>query len=375
VSRDWTEPLKSVIRARAQLIAYRRVSRLIVVGVVFLVSGCANVGYYIQAVTGQLDIWRRGRPVGDVLQDPAAPAALKEKLARVQAIREFASRELALPDNESYRRYADLGRRYVVWNVFAAPEFSVKPVEWCVLFAGCVGYRGYFAQADADRLAAELAGGGHDVYIGGVPAYSTLGWFRDPVLNTFIHYPEAEIARIVFHELSHQVLYVRDDTTFNESFAVAVELEGMRRWLAQPSNGKLRAGYERGRERREHFVRLVADHRAKLEALYASALAAPEMRERKAVLLRGMQADYRRIRAGWNGFAGFDTWFARPPNNATLASVAIYTRYVPAFEALLEREGRDLPRFYAAVKALAALPMEERAARLDALAVGEERER
>jgi predicted aminopeptidase len=242
---------------------------------VILLGGCANFSYYVQSVTGQLDIWRRERPVEDVVKDPATPAALKEKLARVQAIREFASHGLALPDNASYRRYADLGRPYVVWNVFAAPEFSVKPVQWCFLFAGCVGYRGCFSKAGADRLAAELAAAGNDAYVGGVPAYSTLGWFPDPVLSTFIHHPEAEIARIVFHELSHQVLYVGDDTMFNESFAVAVEREGMRRWLAQPGNEKLRAGYERGRERREQFVQLIADYRAQLEALYDSALPAP----------------------------------------------------------------------------------------------------
>jgi len=302
------------------------------------------------------------------MRDPATSAALKEKLAKVQAIREFASHALALPDNASYRRYADLGRPYVVWNVFAALEFSVKPVQWCFLFAGCVGYRGYFAKAGADQLAAELAAGGSDVYVGGVPAYSTLGWFSDPVLSTFIHHPEAEIARIVFHELSHQVLYVGDDTMFNESFAVAVEREGMRRWLAQPGKETLRAGYERGRERREQFVQLIADYRAKLEALYATALGAPEMRERKAAILRELQAEYQRIKAGWDGFAGYDAWFAQQPNNAMLASVAIYTRYVPVFEALLEREAQDLPKFYAATKALAALPKDERTARLEAIA-------
>ncbi len=363
-------PLNTPLRGtgHASTATYRVALRIIVAGLVLATSGCANVGYYFQSVAGQLDIWRRERPVDEVLKDPAAPSVLKEKLAKVQAIRDFASRELGLPDNGSYRRYADLGRPYVVWNVFAAPEFSTKPVQWCFLFAGCVGYRGYFAEADAKRLAAELAGTGKDVHIGGVPAYSTLGWFPDPVLNTFVHYPEAEIARIVFHELSHQVVYAGDDTMFNESFAVAVEREGMRRWLAQPGNEKLRAGYEQGRERHAQFVQLIAAYRGKVEALYARALPAPEMREGKAAILRGMQDDYQRIRAGWNGFAGYDAWFARPPNNAMLASVAIYTRYVPAFEALLEREGRDLPKFYAAVRALAALTREERVARLQALA-------
>lgn len=338
--------------------------------VVLFLGGCANLGFYLQSVAGQLEIWRRERPVDEVINDPAVPAELKEKLAKVQAIREFASGELGLPDNASYRRYADLGRPYVVWNVFATTEFSVKPLQWCFLFAGCVGYRGYFSKEDADQLAAALAAQGHDVFVGGVPAYSTLGWFADPVLNTFVHYPEAEIARLLFHELSHQVLYVGDDTMFNESFAVAVEREGMRRWLIQPGHEELRPGYEKRRARQAEFVRLIGDYRGRLETLYTSALPADEMRERKAAILRELEREYRRMKSEWNGFTGYDAWFSRPPNNAMLASVAIYTRYVPAFEALLEREARDLPRFFAAVRVLADLPKAERAARLEAISAG-----
>ena len=340
--------------------------RLATIGLLVFVSGCANFGYYLQSVGGQLEVWRRERPIEEVIADAAAP--LKQKLARVLEIREFASRELGLPDNRSFRRYADLGRPFVTWNVFAAPEFSVRPVQWCFLFAGCVSYRGYFAQADADRYAAELAGQGHDVYVGGVPAYSTLGWFPDPVLNTFIHYPEAEIARLVFHELSHQLVYARDDTTFNESFAVTVEQEGVRRWLAHAGDAPGRVEYERNRRMRAEFVRLVGNYRERLDALYRTRLAPEAMRGRKREILDGLQADYRALQKGWDGYAGYDRWFAQSPNNAQLASVAIYTQRVPAFEALLQREGGDLPRFYAAVKELAALPKEERDRRLGALA-------
>lgn len=332
------------------------------------VSGCANFGYYPQSVGGQLDIWRRERPIEEVITDAAAAAPLKQKLARVLEIREFASRELGLPDNRSFRRYADLERPFVAWNVFAAPEFSVRPLQWCFLFAGCVSYRGYFAKADADGYAAELAGQGHDVYVGGVPAYSTLGWFPDPVLNTFIHYPEAEIARLVFHELSHQLIYARDDTAFNESFAVAVEQEGVRRWLARAGDAPGREAFERNRRIRAEFARLVGTYRERLDALYRARLAPGAMRERKREILDELHAEYRALQAGWGGYAGYDRWFAQQPNNAQLASIAIYTQAVPAFEALLAREGGDLPRFYESVKALAALPKEERDRRLDALA-------
>jgi predicted aminopeptidase len=191
--------------------------------------GCTQLGYYAQSVRGQLDIWRREKPIEAVIDDHAAPQTLRDKLALVLKVREFASAELALPRNGSYRRYADLQRPYVVWNVFAAAEFSTQPVQWCFAMAGCVNYRGYFAKDDADAFAVTAAAQGHDIYVGGVPAYSTLGWFADPVLNTFVHYPPAELARLIFHELSHQVVYVKDDTIFNESFAVTVEREGVKR--------------------------------------------------------------------------------------------------------------------------------------------------
>ena len=343
-------------------------SRLLAAALLLLLGGCANFGYYLQSVGGQFDIWRRERPIEEVIADDAAAAPRRQKLARVLEIREFASRELGLPDNRSYRRYADLGRPFVTWNVFAAPEFSVRPLQWCFLFAGCVSYRGYFAKSAADGYAAELAGQGHDVYVGGVPAYSTLGWFPDPVLNTFIHYPEAEIARLVFHELSHQLVYARDDTTFNESFAVAVEQEGVRRWLARAGDAPGREAFERNRRIRVEFSRLVGKYRERLDALYRTRLAPEAMRGRKREILGELEAEYRALRKGWGGYAGYDRWFAQPPNNAQLASVAIYTQAVPAFEALLAREGGDLARFYLAVKELAGLPQQERDRRLGALA-------
>jgi predicted aminopeptidase len=348
-------------------------SRFLAAALLPLIAGCANMGYYWQSISGQLDIWRRERPIEDVLADADAPAALKEKLAFVIRVREFAGRELALPENRSYRTYANLERPFVVWNVFAAPEFSTDPLRWCLLFAGCVSYRGYFDRERAERFAAGLAEQGFDVYVGGVPAYSTLGWFADPVLSTFIRLPETELARLVFHELAHQVVYVKHDTVFNESFAVTVEQEGMRRWLAQAGDARGRAAYERSRRIRADFARLVLGHRARLDALYRGRLAPEAMRARKRELLGELEAEYRAARAAWDGYAAYDAWFARGPNNAQLASVALYTLRVPAFEALLEREGGDLSRFYRAVKELAALPPEERDARLAALSPSNDR--
>ncbi len=332
-----------------------------------LVGGCANVSYYWQSVRGQLDVWRRERPVAEVIADPAAAQALKDKLARVLEIRAFASRELGLPENQSYRRYADLERPFVVWNVFAAPELSMEPLQWCFLFAGCVNYRGYFSREAAERFAAELSAQGHDSYVGGVPAYSTLGYFADPVLNTFIHYPDFEIARLLFHELAHQAVYAKDDTVFNESFAVAVEQEGVGRWLERAGDPRQRELYDRNRRARAEFTVLVQKHRDRLDALYRSGLAPDAMRSSKRAILDEMESEYRALKSAWGSFPRYDRWFASRPNNAQVASVAIYTQLVPAFEVLLEREGRDLARFYAAVKELAALPKDQRGAQLRAL--------
>ena len=329
-----------------------------------LLCGCDTLRYYSQAVGGQLNLLRRAAPIDEQLGREAVPPVLKAKLQAVLRIREFASRELALPDNDSYKRYADLGRPFALWNVFAAPEFSLDPVNSCFVFIGCVSYRGYFSEADAQAEAAVLRAQGYDVHVGGVPAYSTLGWFDDPVLNTFIHYPEAGLARLLFHELAHQVLYVKNDTRFNESFAATVEEAGVARWLAQRGSDSDRAAYERLQRMRIDFLALIVKYRATLEQLYRQDLPAQEKRQGKARALAEMQEEYRQLRASWGGFAGYDRWFAAKPNNATLVSVSLYTELVPAFRALLEREGGDLPRFYAAVKKLAKLPKEEREARL-----------
>jgi predicted aminopeptidase len=332
--------------------------------VLLVLSGCTSVGYYAQAVSGHLEVVWLAQPIEERLKDKLTPESLRAKLARVLAIRDFASRELALPDNGSYRRYADIGRPFVVWNVFAAPEFSVDPVQSCFLFAGCVSYRGYYAEEQAQKAAASFSNEGYDVYVGGVPAYSTLGWFDDPVLSTFINYPEPELARLLFHELAHQVVYVKNDTMFNESFATAVEEEGVRRWLEREGSPEQRAAYAQSHRRRAELVALFAQSRAKLAAFYERPSSVEEKRAGKHRLLAQMEEDYRTLKASWAGFPGFDRLFAGGANNALLASVASYTELLPAFRELLARNGGELVPFYAAVRELAKLGKQERDARL-----------
>lgn len=337
--------------------------RLVTLGVLALLAGCTTAEYYWQGIRGQFDLLGRAQPIANVLGTASDPV-LKGKLERVIAIRDYASRELALPDNLSYRRYADLDRRFALWNVFAAPELSLKPLQWCFPVAGCVNYRGYFSEAAARAEAAELAAAGDDVHIGGVPAYSTLGYFADPMLSTFIRYPDVEIARLIFHELAHQVAYAKGDTVFNESFAVAVEREGLSRWLAAQRDPALIAQYVGAQRYRDGFRALIERTQKTLDALYASDATVADKRTGKAAAFAQMRADYDALKREWGGYPAYDNWFAQGPNNASLAAVGLYTRKVPEFTALLAAEGGDLPRFYARVQELAQTPKGERDAML-----------
>ncbi len=307
---------------------------------VFLISGCESISYYSQAVGGHLGLMAAARPVRDWLEDPQTPPALRQRLESAQRIRDFASRELALPDNRSYRSYAELGRPHVVWNVFAAQEFSVEARLQCFPFAGCVGYRGFFSEEDARRHAARLRDEGFDVFVGGVPAYSTLGWFDDPLLSTFIHYPDWQLARLLFHELAHQLVYAKNDTTFNESFAVVVEEEGVRRWLAAGVRSAELEVFRASQARRREFAERIMNARQRLAAVYKENLTMEEKRGKK-------RAEFDRLRAQ------LGTAIPPEPTNAFLASVAIYTQRVPEFERLLAGSG-TLEKFYERVRVLAA---------------------
>ena len=329
----------------------------VLLAALLLLSGCAQLGYLAQAAGGHLRLVGAAKPVEELVQDPALDAGLRERLLLAQRIRDFASRELALPDNASYRRYADLQRGAAVWNVVATPELSLTLKTWCYPIMGCAGYRGFFDRAAAEAFAQELREReGLEALVYGVPAYSTLGWSRllggDPLLNTFIRYPEGELARLVFHELAHQVAYASDDTEFNESFATAVERLGVAAWLAQPGvDATARTQYERGDARRERFRALGLSYRARLQAIYAGPLDEAAKRAAKAALFAELRAE--------PGLAGYEAW-RDGANNASLAILAAYNGLTPAFEALFERQGRSWSAFYAEVRRLADLPKAER---------------
>ncbi len=335
------------------------------IGVVCFVSGCGTVGYYAQSTVGHLELVRAARPVSTWLDDPDTPAKLKARLVLSQQIRDFAVRELHEPDNASYRRYADLHRPAAVWNVVAAPELSLLPRTWCFAVVGCVSYRGYYDRADADAFAEGLRREGLDVIVSPVPAYSTLGklpkfdWLADPLLNTFVGYSDIDLARLVFHELAHQIAFAPGDTEFNESFATAVETIGGERWLAVHGGAAAHEVAAAIDARRDDFRTLTRRYRDILAAIYASGDEDATKRRRRAEAYAALRADHAAMKATrWNGYTGYDGWFARA-NNAAFALLANYSGLVPAFRALFERGGGDFPRFYAEVERIAALPTAE----------------
>ena len=333
-------------------------------GTLCLTAGCASVDYLEQSALGHYRLVTAARPVREVIADPLLPEPLRLRLELTQRMRDFAVRELKLPDNASYRSYADLKRSAAVWNVVAAPELSLKLHTWCFPIVGCVGYRGYYDQQSAEAAAKPLREEGLDVQVYPVPAYSTLGFMNwlggDPLLNTFVQWPEGELARLMFHELAHQVAYASGDTTFNESFATAVERIGGRRWLAANGSDEVRAQQARADDRRQDFRAIVHRCRDDLRALYESGVPDADKRAGKARILERMKADHETLRRDkWQGYSGYDHWFATV-NNAALGAQGAYDDQVETFERLFEAEGEDFSRFYAEVRRLATLPKAQR---------------
>jgi predicted aminopeptidase len=325
----------------------------------------------MQAANGQWHVMHARKPIDKVVADPGTPEKVRDRLTEVRAARDFASHELQLPNNRSYRTYADIHRPYVVWNVVAAPEFSIHPKQWCFPVAGCVAYRGYFTEKRARSFAAALSKRGFDVTLDGVPAYSTLGKFADPVLSTMLRYGPDELAAIIFHELAHQLLYVQNDSQFNEAFAVTVENAGLERWLTLNGHADRFQRYRKESERERAFVELFASTRAQLARLYASGLPASQMRTKKSDAFAGLTRQIRALeqQQGMHS-ALYDEWLKEGLNNARLASEATYYDCLPGFERVLAEEGGDLPRFYAAARALSRLPMAERHEKLCRTPVG-----
>ncbi len=337
-----------------------RLTRILIATLVALLSGCANMAFYAQAVNGHVDLMRRAQPIHAIIADPNTDADLKRTLSTVARVRAFASTALGLPDNRSYTHYADLGRPYAVWNVIATPELSTRLKEWCFVQAGCVNYRGFFSQTRAENYARKLADEGYDVHVSGVPAYSTLGWFNDPVLNTFIHHSELELARLIFHELAHQVIFVPGDTVFNESFATLVEQEGVRRWLAHNNAAAEYAEYQARHARQAVFNTLILHHRRYLDALFSTDMDDARKRAGKARIFEDLRTQFELLKTSRAEFNRFKPWFAQPLNNARLARVSIYTQLLPAFRILLAQQDGDMARFFDAVKTIGKLPKAKR---------------
>lgn len=336
--------------------------RILAAGIVAgLLTGC-QAGYYAHLLRGQYDLLSRRVPIAELLAQPDTAPELRQRLSAALDARVFAVRVLKLPDNDSYTRYADLGRPYAVWNVFAAPEFSLKPVEWCYGLVGCMAYRGYYDVTLAREAAAALAAQGHDVYVGGVPAYSTLGWFDDPVLNTMLAGSDDQLAGTIFHELAHQRLFVKGDTEFSESFARFVEEQGLRDYLRGFPERERHMQRQQAHE--AHFIALVLEARRRLESLYASDLPPDAMRQRK-------QQEFERLRSEYagGGDAGYDGWMAGPINNARLLPFGLYHQWAPAFAVLFMDAGSDWSAFYRAAESLSELESQAREQALHALTV------
>ncbi|HXE66020.1 MAG TPA: aminopeptidase [Rhodanobacteraceae bacterium] len=338
---------------------YKKIARaLALAGIGGALTGCSTIGYYAHLAAGEMAVLRARVPIKQLIADPHADPALRARLALALRARAFASDTLKLPRNKSYTTYADIHRPFVMWNVFATPALSLQPVEHCFLFAGCVAYQGFYHHDRAEALAATLKQQGDDVWIGGVPAYSTLGHFADPLLSTMDRWSDDEMIGTIFHELAHQQFYVKDDTTFNESFATFVQREGLREWHKE---NHLPPPDAAGVQRRKQFTQLVLATRDKLKALYGSPLSDAAKRNRKARTFAEMRRDYEHLRdTEWHGNTRYDRWFDTPPNNAKLLPFGLYDRGVPAFAELFKQCGGDWTRFYAGVRKVGNEPAKQR---------------
>ena len=357
-------PAAGAARGAAELRRSLRVPLLTLASACAVLAGCGTP-YLMQAASGEWHVLHEREPIDKVIEDPHTSAAVREHLEQVRTAREFASRELGLPDNDSYRSYADIGRQYVVWNVVAAPEFSLVPKRWCFPVAGCVAYRGYFHERSARDFALGLEAQGFDVAIDGVPAYSTLGKFADPVLSSMLRYGDDDLAATIFHELAHQLLYVRDDSEFNEAFATTVEEVGLERWLAHQGAASRMQAFRTAQQQEQALVSLLAATHLGLSELYGMPLPRATMALRKAETFTRLAGEIRALERREGGSVPlYEEWIAQGLNNARLASVATYFECVPGFRRLLQEQGGDLPGFYAAARKLSELPRAERHAQL-----------
>ena len=364
-------PLK---RNNALVTGKRIAPTLALAGMIGLLAGCSTVGYYSQIVSGHMRIVMGKRPLAEIASDEAIDDSIKRRLDLAQRARLFGIEQLNLPNNESYTSFYDTGQEYVTWNVVAAEEFSLNPHNWCFPIAGCVSYRGYYSKEDAESYAAGFKEQGFDVTVNGATAYSTLGWFEDPLLNTMLDRSDPSIASLLFHELAHQQLYVGDDSTFNESFASFVEKEGLKQWQKneqqvnpQIDQSEMAKELEVRKRRQKEFIALLTSTRDSLAELYESASEPDEMRQKKKQRFEQMRVDYAALKASWDDYPGYDQWMSQEMNNARLVAVATYNDYVPAFEVLFKESGSSFDQFYVAALELSKLPLEDRTAEMQKL--------
>ncbi len=326
----------------------------------FLFASCSSINYFGEAISGHFEILRKAEPIDEVIARDTTGPELKKTLQNIKEARAFAANELLLPDNGSYNRYADIDRECVTWNVIAAEEFSVDPEEWCFPVAGCVSYKGFFDRGKAKQYATELSKKGMDIYVAGAIAYSTLGWFDDPVLSTMLSRSEAHYIGVLFHELAHQKLYIENDTAFNEAFATSVAEEGIRRWFARTGNGDAYQEFLISQKRSREFNDLILGAREKLQSLYNQKLSPKLMRSQKQEIFHQLQLDYRELKKHWGGDGRYDAWMSKKLNNAHLALVATYNDLVPIFRLMLVRSNGDLKSFYDRTAVISSQPYEKR---------------
>ena len=358
------------------------ISAVIVISATALLGGC-SVPYYWQAVAGQLSLLSKRVPIETVIEDPRTSEQTREALRTVQEVRRFAEDELDLPANDSYATYVDLGpsdsandpdaaepdrssarreRDVAVWTVVAAEEFSIDPRTWCYPFAGCVSYRGYFNEAAASRYAARLEAEGMDVLVGGAAAYSTLGYFADPVVSSMMDGPDYQLVEVLIHELAHQKFYLKGDSDLNEAFATAVAEYGTRIWLSRFGDADSLASYRERALIQTQFAELISRQRDRLRAIYVGSEPPEEKRRAKDAAFETLRSEYAALRQSWNGRDYYEAWISAPLNNAHIASVATYRYWVPGLSRLLETNGLDA--FYGEVEALGRLDVDERRLRL-----------
>lgn len=324
----------------------------LVIVLAIMLQACSGIGYYWEKVQGHAEILNNQRAIQDVIDDPKTNTETRQRLKSAQQARLFATQVLKLPDNDSYQNYVDIQRDYVVWTVVATPPYSIEAKQWCFFIVGCLSYRGYFSKQSAEEFAAELKKQNMDVYISGTRAYSTLGWFDDPLLSTMLYKSEAYRVGIIFHELAHQQMYVENDTAFNEAFASTVELAGIKAWFEHKNDQQGFNNYSLSKKRDQAFKKLLLQTRQQLKELYATTKQPSAMQRGKENIFKKLKIKYQQLKTGWGGYSGYDKWMAKKLNNAQLALIATYNDWIPAFMALLKKSNNDFELFYNKVKQL-----------------------